>query len=133
LNLELRFNDNLIASIELPVAAIGRAPTPVSLLFDTGFNGAVALTELTLGKLQVNVEEDCTVQAYKTQTFQGEIFLKSLSVVVRCDGVDRIHNAVVAAVDALGNEFFRDCEVSYTVRPGAYLHVRPARQPEAIL
>ncbi len=126
MNLELEFGDNLVATVNLAVAALGREAVPVSLLFDSGFNGAIALTEQTLKALQVNVEEDCTVQRFATKTFQGETFLKSLSVTVNCDGVNRMHDAVVAAIDALGNEFFRGCRVTYTVEPGASILVRPA-------
>lgn len=91
------------------------------MLFDTGFNLAVSLTEATVADLGMDLADHTITR--RVRTAHGEASFPVCLVAVVMDGVRVYQEAIVSSVDALGNEFFRGCKIEFQVAEGESIQV----------
>jgi hypothetical protein len=103
------------------VEAPGGQQLEVAMLFDTGFNHAVSLTHETVNVLAPALFDETITVTFETAA--GPTAFRTCNVNVIVDGVRKNHVAVINNVDALGNEFFRGCTISFTVEPGSSVQI----------
>lgn len=121
LNLIPVFNDVLIPTARVLVEAPGGNRLEVAMLFDTGFNHAVSLTKETVNVLGPALFDETITVTFETAA--GPTPFRTCNVSVIIDGVRKNHVAVINNVNALGNEFFRGCTISFTVEPGSNVQI----------
>lgn len=121
MNVTSTFDDFLIPTATLLLEGHDGKYKEVEMLFDTGFNMAISLTEETVADLGLDPFDDTITK--KVKTAQGEASFPVCLVAVVKEGVRVNYEAIISSMDALGNEFFRGCTITFTVEPGANIQI----------
>jgi hypothetical protein len=96
------FDKDLVPTVEVLAGSGPQTLTKLPLIFDTGFNLSVSITEETLRMLEI---EDVSVETRTVLTASGHRDFKFCVLFARAGEIQGYFDAIVAHVDALGMRF----------------------------